>query len=255
MILPLLHQTWIDRVMAYAVNDSRIDAVLGAGSMIHGGFDAWSDIDLVVVCAPDTYDEVMAQRQAFADGLGDLLRAFSGEHVGEPRLLICLYGPPLIHIDFKFVVAGDLNRMVEMPIVLWAREETAIRACLAGADVMWPDRPAQWFEDRFWTWLHYGAAKLRRGELFEAMGMLAFLNDQVFGPMLARRAGRSQRGVRRIEQIDGCGALENLHPPHDATAIAQALRSAADLYLGLRADLMPERTVAHMPEAILDFIG
>jgi hypothetical protein len=33
--------------------------------------------------------------------------AFSGEHVGEPRALICLYGPPLLPVDLKFVSLSD----------------------------------------------------------------------------------------------------------------------------------------------------
>jgi hypothetical protein len=31
-----------------------------------------------------------------------LLVGFTGEHVGEPRVLICLYGPPVLHVDLKF---------------------------------------------------------------------------------------------------------------------------------------------------------
>ena len=46
----------------------------------------------VVVVDPLYYDEIMAQRMAFAGTLGHLLQhAFTGEHVGEPRLLICLF--------------------------------------------------------------------------------------------------------------------------------------------------------------------
>ena len=44
-----------------------------------------------------------AGASAFAAGLGPLLACFTGEHVGEPRLLIALYGPPPVHVDLKFV--------------------------------------------------------------------------------------------------------------------------------------------------------
>ena len=44
------------------------------------------------------------------------------------------------------------------------------------------------------------ATKLLRGELYEAVGMLAFFREQILGPMFHREAGRPQRGVRRIEQ-------------------------------------------------------
>jgi hypothetical protein len=64
----------------------------------------------------------------------------------------------------------------------------------------WPERSP---EERAWIWLHYGATKLQRGELFEAMGMVAFFREQVLGPMINRRLGRPQRGVRKIEQMGG----------------------------------------------------
>jgi hypothetical protein len=52
-------------------------------------------------------------RAGFAGALGPLLSAFTGDHVGEPRLLICLYGPPLLHVDLKFVTPADLAERVE----------------------------------------------------------------------------------------------------------------------------------------------
>ena len=45
----------------------------------------------------------MGERRTIAESCGGLLAAFTGEHVGEPRLLICLYGPPLAHVNLKFV--------------------------------------------------------------------------------------------------------------------------------------------------------
>ncbi|NRS94850.1 hypothetical protein DFH40_002566 [Clostridium beijerinckii] len=45
----------------------------------------------------------MNERIKIAESLGTLLSAFTGEHVGEPRLLICLCEPELLHVDLKFV--------------------------------------------------------------------------------------------------------------------------------------------------------
>lgn len=61
-----------------------------------------------MVIDPLYYDEIMAQRMAFAGTLGHLLHAFTGEHVGEPRLLICLFGPQLLHVDLKFITLDML---------------------------------------------------------------------------------------------------------------------------------------------------
>jgi hypothetical protein len=255
--LPPMHRAYLDRLIAVLDQDPRFTALLGAGSLIHGGFDDHSDLDCVLVVEAAHYAEVMAARMAFAESIGPLIAAFTGEHVGEPRLLICLYGPPLLHVDLKCVTADDLDRMVERPVILWARAPDAIARRLDAAAIAWPDQPPEWFEARVWVWLHYGATKLQRGELFEAIAMLGFLREQVLGPMLHRRAGRPQRGVRRLEQRDvgATAALKATLAGHDAAEIAAALRAAAALYVELRADQMPSETAPGMPGAVMAMLA
>jgi hypothetical protein len=252
--LPELHQTYVDRVIAAAQADPRVEALLGGGSLVHGGFDEHSDLDFVLVVPDHAFDEAMRGRRTFADSIGGLLSAFTGEHVGEPRLLICLYGPPLIHIDLKWVTPSDLDKRIERPRVLWARDERAVDARLANAHIAWPNQNAQWFEDRAWIWLHYGATKLQRGELYEAVSMLGFFREQVLGPMLARRAGALQRGVRRIERMDG-GGLRGTLASVDRQDISRALGASLELYLTLRKDDPPPVMVAHMPDALVSFLA
>ena len=46
---------------------------------------------------------MLAEGPALAERLGPLLGWFAADHVGAPELLVCLYGPPLRHVDLKFV--------------------------------------------------------------------------------------------------------------------------------------------------------
>ena len=107
--LPDLHARMLERVVAAVRADERFEALLGTGSMAYGGFDEHSDLDFVIVVSAGDHAAAMAGRQAFAARLGSLLAAFSGEHVGEPRLLICLFGPPLLHVDLKLIAPDDLS--------------------------------------------------------------------------------------------------------------------------------------------------
>jgi len=250
--LPTLHMEFAGRIRSEVESDRRLTALLAGGSYIHGGFDEHSDLDFVVVVEEESYSEVMASRDEFAGRVGGLLAAFTGEHVGEPRLLICLYGPPLIHVDLKFVTSSDLARLVERPAVLFARDPRQVEARLDAAAIAWPNASPEWFEQRAWIWLHYGATKLARGELFEAIGMLAFFREQVLGPMMHRRAGRPQRGVRRIETLGGpcIEQLASTIPAFDAASVRSAFLVAADMYVDLRADDLPHQRVKHMPEVI-----
>jgi hypothetical protein len=255
--LPTYHAAFLDKARGILSTDPRIHALLAGGSLTHGGMDEFSDLDFVVVVDDDAYPDVLASRMDIARHLGPLLSAFTGEHVGESRLLICLYGPELLHIDLKFVTMADLDRLVERPIVLWSRDKAAVEARLDRAEISWPNRDPDWLEARAWIWLHYGAARALRGELLEAISMLAFFRDQVLGPMLHRRAGRPQRGVRRIEayQLDDTGQLAATVAHHEIGSVKAALMAAIDLYLKLRADEPPRSAVKGMPQALFDFLG
>ncbi|MBZ6079070.1 hypothetical protein [Microvirga puerhi] len=177
--------------------------------------------------------------------------------LGEPRLLICLYGPELLHIDLKFITMSDLERHVERPLVLWSRDKGAVEEILDRADIRWPNMDPDWFKARAWIWLHYGAAKALRGELLEAISMLVFFRDQVLGPMLHRRAERQQRGVRRVEAygLGKTGQLAATVSRHDFRSVKTGLVAAINLYLELRADEPPRSEVKGMPEALFDFLG
>jgi len=254
--IPQLHTEFLERVRSEVVRDTRLNALLAGGSYIHGGFDQHSDLDFVVVVEDDKYPEVMSSRHDFAQRIGDLLAAFTGEHVGEPRLLICLYGPPLIHVDLKFVRSSDIGRLIERSAVLFARDPEHIEAQLDAAVIAWPNLPPEWFEQRAWVWLHYGATKLARGELFEAIGILAFFREQVLGPMLHRRMGRPQRGVRRMELIGGKASqqLARTVAAHDAMSVRAALLAAIDMYVDLRSDEAPREMVRGMPEVLFSYL-
>lgn len=206
--------------------------------------DEHSDLDLVIAVEPDHFASVMAERAGIAASLSPLLASFTGEHVGEPRLLICLYAPLPLHVDLKFVAVPDLAERVEDPSVLWERDGR-VTAALAAGDATYPSPDATWIEDRFWIWVHYGASKIARGELFEAMDLLAFLRRVVLGPLALAREGARPQGVRRIEVAAAFVAdrLRHTVAQHDAASCVVALKAAVDLYRELRPPVVPSSAV------------
>ena len=255
--LPETHALFLDRVRAAVAADERLSALLIGGSYVHGGLDEHSDLDFVIVTRNEDHADIMATRMDFARQFPGFIGAFTGEHVGEPRLLICLYGPPLLHVDLKFVLASDLDRQIERRAVLYARDPDEIERRIAAAAVEWPNLPPDWFEARAWIWLHYGATKAARGELYEAIGMLAFFREQVLGPLLCRRARLNQRGVRRVEALglDPDGRLTATLSLHDAATVRSTILTAIDLYLDLRDDEPPMQPTAGMPALLWEFMG
>jgi hypothetical protein len=234
------HDVFLARIAEVTEADPRLIGLLLGGSHINGTTDRFSDLDCVLVADDAAYRAVLDDRRNLAARIGPLLHAFTGEHVGEPRLMICLYEQPTLHVDIKVVTLDMLRDRVEDPKIVWARDGR-IRDVLDSSVSHWPRQKPEWFEERFWIWVHYAAMKIGRGEIFEALDMFAFLRRRVFGPLLAERAGLRQYEVRRIERLipDSVPLLTALTPPPDRQHCAEALTRAMDAYLDLTSTPVP----------------
>ena len=236
--LPALHAAFLKGALPRLQADERIVAVAAGGSFLTGGMDEYSDLDLVIAVSPAAVSQIMQERRELASTLGTLVAAFTGEHVGEPRLLICLYGPPLLHVDLKFISLPDAAYRVEDPVILWERD-TQLSAIHRRSEAVYPTPDLQWIEDRFWVWVHYIAAKIGRGELFDAYDSLALLRMLALGPLALLTQGARPSGVRKVE-THAQPHLEDLirtTGSYDRLACIAALQAAATLYRKLRAQV------------------
>ncbi|MGY4765306.1 hypothetical protein ACXC9Q_00150 [Kribbella sp. CWNU-51] len=246
-----------DAVVAAAAGDSRMSAVIAGGSIATGTSDEYSDLDLVLVCAPDKQKECLAEARVFAGRLGPLLASFTGEHVGEPRLLIALYGPPLVHVDLKFVTPDDLRDRVEDGVVLWKRDDTVDRA-YGTSQPSWPQVDPQWIEDRFWVWVHYTAVRIARGELFEAVEALGAIRSAAIAPLATLGRTSKPSGVRRLETLapELVPELRATVATADRDDCLRALNASVELYRKVRDSsgvTVERRTAAE--QAVTDFLA
>jgi hypothetical protein len=111
-----------------------------------------------------------------------------------------------------------------------------LSATLRRSEARYPAPDLQWLEDRFWVWVHYGATKIGRGELWEALDFLGFLRARVLGPLALQERGARPSGVRRLEQWapELAAALRQTIATHDRRACLRALASTAVIYQTLR---------------------
>ena len=211
------------------------------GSWITNEIDEFSDIDLILVTEQKVSNKKYSMLE-LANMFGDLLTAFTGEHVGEPRLLICLYDNPLLHVDIKFVTSSEFEERIEDPEILWERERTLSKIIKLNKSVF-PELDFQWIEDRFWTWLHYCSLKIGRGEYFETLEALSFLRMNVIAPLLQLKNDQIPRGVRKVEvnftRLD-LKKLENTVAVYNRKSIIKSLEHIVELYIELRKELYPE---------------
>lgn len=230
-----MHKEFIAQVINKAATDETIVGLAAGGSWINNQIDEFSDIDLILVTeqiASDNFDKMCSYAKKF----GNLLNAFTGEHVGEKRLLICMYDDPLIHVDIKFLVPEEFKYRVENPVILWDKKGI-LKDITNSTTSVWPELEYQWIEDRFWTWVHYAALKLGRGEYFEALDFLSFLRTTVLSPLLQIKNKQLPRGLRKIEQTfneNDLSALKETVPFYSAQSIVDSLENSIELYKKLR---------------------
>ncbi|GAB4016668.1 nucleotidyltransferase domain-containing protein [Spirosoma koreense] len=234
-------RVFLTKAIEFIQQDTDAVGLAAGGSWASGEIDAYSDLDLVLVTnrkiAPD-----LAPMQAYAAQLGTLLASFRGDHVGEPRLLIALYEPSLLHVDIKFLTPDEFHHRVEDPIVLWERDGI-LTNIIQQSTAQYPPFDFQWVEDRFWIWSHYAALKVGRGEYFEAIDFLAYVRNAVLGPMLHLKNASLPRGVRRAETTFGVAELLQLRKTvatPDRDVLVSSLWEVMYLYESLRDALAPE---------------
>jgi len=144
--MPAVHRAFLEAAVPKLRADARLVGLAAGGSFISRTLDEHSDLDLVVISRPELSSEVLRDGPEIARGLGPLLATFPGDHVGEPRLFISLYGPPLLHVDLKFVSTEEqaidalefVRARVLGPLILTeaggpAERRSARRADRAGA--------------------------------------------------------------------------------------------------------------------------
>ena len=238
----MIQQQFAQRVVEKIKDDRQIIGLAVGGSWLTSELDEYSDVDLVLVTKEKMTND-KEKMLAYARGFGNFLSGFTGEHVGEPRVLICLYENPLLHVDIKFVTLDEFNTRIETPVILHDTQGQLQNALLNSA-AKFPYPEYQWIEDRFWIWIHYSVLKIGRGEYFEALDGLSFLRQVVLGPLYHIKNNLLPRGVRKIEMqlppIDQ-DALKNTVADYDRTSLFNALENCIAIYEKLRSDLFDQR--------------
>ncbi|MEZ8724053.1 oxalate:formate antiporter [Vibrio pomeroyi] len=233
--LPAPHKTLLIKVIDVLSQDPRICGIAASGSFGSDSMDKYSDLDFVIAINPADYESVMQERFNILDKIGGKVAAFTGEHVGEPRLIVSMFGPEPVHVDFKFVSLSDAAVRVDNNHVLWERD-SLLTDVFSAAEPRYPQPDPQWIEDRFWIWTHYAATKIARGEYFETVEFLSFLRQNVLSPLALKQAGLTPSGVRKIESRlpEFAQALTQTVSMPERDALIPALNQAVKLYLELR---------------------
>ena len=242
----MIQQQFVNKAVATIKKDDNIIGLAVGGSWLTNELDEYSDLDLTLVTKEKVSDDP-AKMLNYAVSFGKLLSGFTGEHVGEPRLLICLYDDPLLHVDIKFLTLPEFYSRVENPVILHDTDGQ-LKDVLSKAEAKYPFPDYQWIEDRFWIWVHYATLKIGRGELMEALDFLSYIRMVVLGPLLHVKNGGLPRGVRKVEMNLPAADLSKLEltvSTYNQASIIAALEACIHLYRELRQQLFSKEIKIH----------
>lgn len=249
---------FVENVVERISTDPNVIGLAAGGSWITNELDEFSDVDLILVTANPVAPNP-ERMMAYARSFGHFLTGFTGEHVGERRLLICLYDHPLLHVDIKFLTLKEMKMRVEDPVILFD-PTSALKKVIAETKSSWPALDYQWIEDRFWTWIHYAAMKLGRGEDFEALDFLASVRSMVTAPLLQVRNKQLPRWLRKVEfnwEKQDISKLTNTVAGYDPSSLFEALDNTVSLYRDLRKSMFPPdiKVNAEVESKTLDYLN
>ena len=242
-------ESFVLKVSERVNSDERYTGLAISGSWVRDEIDEFSDLDLLVVCKQGHLPDATDMR-VFVESFDGLISCFTGEHVGEPNLLICLYElDRLVHVDFKFSLPEELEHRAYNSVVV-SEQNSAITRIFESSEPT-PIKPdPQWIEDRFWTWVHYAALRLGRSELHDLVNFLGSIREMVLGPLALHAKGFPPFGVRKIEKYipEFAAVLESAIPGYEVGSCYSATLSCIEIYRQLRAPYLDNISVNRIAE-------
>ncbi len=238
----MIQQLFAERAVELLKKDASVIGLTVGGSWLSKELDEYADLDLILVTKTKISGEKHLMMQ-YAQGLGNLLSGFTGDHVGEPRLLVCLYDNPLLHVDIKFLTLDEFEVRVENPVILLDTNDQ-LKMVIENTKAVYPYPDYQWMEDRFWIWIHYTLGKIARGELFEAIDAIGFIRANVIAQLLHIKNNGLPRAMRKVEtkfQTDEIQGLKETIADYTQQSLLSSLHKIVDLYKQLRMDLFDEK--------------
>ncbi len=238
--LPNAHRELLQGIIRNISARSDLLGLAIGGSFVSGEMDEYSDLGLKVIADAKEWQAVNEARKQIAASVGPLLATFTAEHIGVPQMLICLYGELPIHVDLHFMVPEQFASRPEDPVILWDRNGM-LHAVLSHSKPYSTSVDWQWIEDRFWTWIHYVATRVARGELFETIRFLSLIGEKVLGPIAVEISGGKSHGLRRFEQIAGkyLDPMRSTVVSYNRDEMVQALFNVVDIYRSFRKNHAP----------------
>jgi predicted nucleotidyltransferase len=198
------HKRLLIGVRERFATDDRVIGVLLGGSLALDRADRFSDVDLYVFVRDEDFESVFAKREAIAWDLGPVIVRYLGDHMPGGRYQLIIWYAGQVHLDLMFRKSSEAAPhwkwkeavILKDSIGTLARLKKESRE-LGPATVNWEQ--VNNLNQKFWGWVAYTAAKILRGELWEAFDNIGWIRNEALLVMLAWAQDAQYEGHRRLE--------------------------------------------------------
>ena len=221
-------QAFIDRFVAACRDDDRVLAAVLYGSQARGAADPYSDLDLGVVIADKSYEDFIAQREAFISELGEPLFM---EDFDQPETVFVIFSDGR-EVELIFRPAAVGVRSDEAIEVLLDKRPTGARRAQDRAGLTTDTAREQVRRQIYWFWhdvSHFMAA-IGRGQLWWAYGQLDDLRRYCLNLVrLAEDPKAEAEGYWKVDDVVSSGGLAPLEASMSVREREAMLEAAASL--------------------------
>ena len=230
---PRDHRVVIARFVEACEADDRIVAAFLSGSVARGEADEYSDLDLCLITRDEAYEEVLADRAAIIERLGEplFLESFALDAIAFFILADGTDG------ELFFARESELDRLDTGPFRTLLDE----KGILAGAEFPFPepDRAEQAEELRhvlYWFWhdLSHFMAAIGRGNLWWAAGQLEMLRAYCVNlERIEQNVEAQDEPYEKLDKVistDRLAAMRSTFVPMERDAMLRAARDIVSFH-------------------------
>lgn len=213
-----------DACYDWVVADGRVGLAVH-GSLVKGGLDRYSDLDMTLAAAPDLpIAELVDAFDALIAGRGEVLAGFRADHLGfvNTRIAYIAIDEWVVKVDAQLLDSGSSPTLPSEALVLLDPVGALVGAKSEVAAT--PDIEILFGKLCGWFWFTY--SRLARGELFAAARSIDFSREHALLPIVLHRLGLPQDGHRRIEERLPAELLAGLGRTHPRTLEKEVLFDA-----------------------------
>ncbi|MGL4589174.1 MAG: hypothetical protein ACRCUP_02960 [Mycoplasmatales bacterium] len=223
-----MHELFLKNIIQKLMDNEQVQILAITGSGYELKFDQFADLDLVI-----GYENTINKQEVLAL-MGDLIGCFTGYHVGEPRLEICLFkvSGDLLQVDAKFVELTDFKNQRDKIKLLFDKTKQVDQKIINQKTCEVQTIDWNFVNQKFYKWIHFGIVKLARGEIHEAISCLNMIWSEIIANYYYIERGILPRGMRRIEQIQPELAvkLSEIMPSYELEAVYDSYLKTLELY-------------------------